>query len=240
MTDAEAARLVRAVAATRRTRLGWSPASAPTTRPSAFSGHAKPSCRGGCTATGLPLLLEADSGRGGGPLRGGGRRHRATGDALRRPRTGIAMEAPTLVELAATTGSGRSKTPRATCSKPCPSWAARLWPTTAAFDELSLPYLASGATGLVSVVGNVAADRNAELIRAIRTGDLHSARAIQRSLIPLADTIMRTSQGAIMAKAALAALGSSRTRRCASRCSNRRSLTSSGFTDALATLTAAA
>jgi len=74
-------------------------------------------------------------------------------------------------------------------------------------DELNLPYLACGATGVVSVVGNVAADRNAELIRAVRNGDLDAARTIQASLLPLAEAIMRTSQGAIMAKAALAQLG---------------------------------
>lgn len=74
-------------------------------------------------------------------------------------------------------------------------------------DELNLPYLACGATGVVSVVGHVVADRNAELIRAVRRGDLATATGIQRSLIPLVDTIMRTSQGAIMAKAALAELG---------------------------------
>lgn len=74
-------------------------------------------------------------------------------------------------------------------------------------DELSLPYLAAGACGVVSVVGNVAADKNADLIRAVRQGDLARARAIQRSLVPLADAIMRTSQGAIMAKAALTETG---------------------------------
>jgi 4-hydroxy-tetrahydrodipicolinate synthase len=56
-------------------------------------------------------------------------------------------------------------------------------------------------------VGNVVADRNAELIRAVRNSDLDSAKAIQGSLIPLVDAIMRTSQGATMAKAALAELG---------------------------------
>ncbi|MEU4603976.1 4-hydroxy-tetrahydrodipicolinate synthase [Kribbella sp. NPDC023972] len=74
-------------------------------------------------------------------------------------------------------------------------------------DELNLPYLACGATGVVSVAGNIAADHNANLIQAIRTGDLATARAIQTALIPLVDAIMHTSQGAIMAKAALAELG---------------------------------
>lgn len=74
-------------------------------------------------------------------------------------------------------------------------------------DELNLPYLASGAAGVVSVVGNAFADRNASLIDAVRRGDLETARAIQGALLPLTEAIMRTSQGAIMAKAALAALG---------------------------------
>jgi 4-hydroxy-tetrahydrodipicolinate synthase len=68
-------------------------------------------------------------------------------------------------------------------------------PTSLAYycgiDELNLPYLACGATGVVSVVGNVVAGRNAELMRAVRSGDLDAAKAIQGSLIPLVDAIMR-------------------------------------------------
>lgn len=74
-------------------------------------------------------------------------------------------------------------------------------------DELNLAYLASGASGMVSVIGNVAADRNAALIDAVRSGDLVEARTIATELIPLTEAIMRTSQGAIMAKEALAAYG---------------------------------
>ncbi|MBT0772998.1 4-hydroxy-tetrahydrodipicolinate synthase [Kineosporia sp. J2-2] len=74
-------------------------------------------------------------------------------------------------------------------------------------DELNLPYLASGATGVVSVVGNLVADRNAELIRAVRKSDIDRAQEVAASLIPLTDAVMRTSSGAIMAKAALAELG---------------------------------
>jgi 4-hydroxy-tetrahydrodipicolinate synthase len=74
-------------------------------------------------------------------------------------------------------------------------------------DELNLPYLAAGASGVVSVVGNAAPGQIVELIQAARRGDLPRARAIQRSLVPLVDAIMRTSQGPIMAKAALAELG---------------------------------
>ncbi|OZF05687.1 4-hydroxy-tetrahydrodipicolinate synthase [Rhodococcus sp. 15-1154-1] len=74
-------------------------------------------------------------------------------------------------------------------------------------DELNLAYLAIGATGLVSVVGNLVGDRNAALADAVRRGDLVSARRIQNELLPLTDAVMRTSQGAIMAKAALAEIG---------------------------------
>ncbi len=45
------------------------------------------------------------------------------------------------------------------------------------------------------------------LIGAVRRGDLPRARAINRSLVPLINAIMRTSQGPIMAKGALAELG---------------------------------
>jgi 4-hydroxy-tetrahydrodipicolinate synthase len=78
-------------------------------------------------------------------------------------------------------------------------------------DELNLPYLACGATGVVSVVGNVAADRTADLIRAVRRGDLAGARALQRALLPLVDAMLMPGRGpaqaAVTAKAALSALG---------------------------------
>lgn len=74
-------------------------------------------------------------------------------------------------------------------------------------DELNLPYLASGATGVVSVIGNLVADRNAELIRAVRKSDIDRAQEVAGALIPVCEAVMRTSSGAIMAKAALAELG---------------------------------
>ncbi len=57
------------------------------------------------------------------------------------------------------------------------------------------------------MVGHVAGDRYAALIAAVRAGDLDQARRIHHELIPIVDAIMNTSQGAIMAKAALAELG---------------------------------
>jgi len=74
-------------------------------------------------------------------------------------------------------------------------------------DALNLPLLALGATGVVSVVGHVAGAHYAAMVAAVERGDLAQARAIHTSLIPVVDAIMTTSQGAIMAKAALVELG---------------------------------
>ena len=122
-------------------------------------------------------------------------------------RTGIAMEAPTLVELAGHPRIRAVKDAKGDLFEAMSVMARTPLAYYCGIDELNLPYLACGATGVLSVVGNVAADRNAELIKAVRSGDLGSAKAIQASLIPLVDAIMRTSQGVVMAKAALARLG---------------------------------
>jgi 4-hydroxy-tetrahydrodipicolinate synthase len=70
-------------------------------------------------------------------------------------------------------------------------------------DALNLAWLALGAVGIVSVVGHVAGSRYAELIAAVDSGDLETARALDRSILPALAAIMTRTQGAIMAKAAL-------------------------------------
>jgi 4-hydroxy-tetrahydrodipicolinate synthase len=122
-------------------------------------------------------------------------------------RTGVPFEASTLVELAGHPRIRAVKDAKGDLFEAMSVMARTSLAYYCGIDELNLAYLACGASGVVSVIGNAVADRNAELIRAVRNGDLDSARAIQTSLIPLMDAIMRTSQGAIMAKAALAELG---------------------------------
>jgi 4-hydroxy-tetrahydrodipicolinate synthase len=122
-------------------------------------------------------------------------------------RTGVAMEPATLVELAGHPRIRAVKDAKGDLFEAMSVMARTSLAYYCGIDELNLPYLASGATGVVSVVGNVAADRNAELIRAVRAGDLDTAQTVQRELLPLTDAIMRTSQGAVMAKAALTELG---------------------------------
>lgn len=122
-------------------------------------------------------------------------------------RVGISMEAATLIELAGHPRIRAVKDAKGDLFEAMSVLARTSLAYYCGIDELNLPYLACGATGLVSVVGNAFADRNAELISAVRSGDLRSAQAVQNALLPLADAVMRTSQGAIMAKAALVELG---------------------------------
>ncbi|MBE1577005.1 4-hydroxy-tetrahydrodipicolinate synthase [Amycolatopsis roodepoortensis] len=122
-------------------------------------------------------------------------------------RTGTAMDAATLIELARHPGIRAVKDAKGDLFEAMSVMARTRLAYYCGIDELNLPYLAAGATGLVSVVGNAYADRNAELIAAVRGGDLDTARTVNAALLHLADAVMRTSQGAIMAKAALTELG---------------------------------
>lgn len=122
-------------------------------------------------------------------------------------RAGIAMEYSTLLELAAHPRIRAVKDAKGDLYEAMSVMARTELAYYCGIDELNPAYLACGATGVVSVVGNVAADRIAELLGAVRDGDLGAARAIHTALIPVIDAVMRTSQGAVMAKAALVELG---------------------------------
>jgi 4-hydroxy-tetrahydrodipicolinate synthase len=122
-------------------------------------------------------------------------------------RTGTALTAATITELAAHPRIQAIKDAKGDLFEAMSLMRSTSLAYYCGIDELNLPYLASGATGVVSVIGNVVADRNAALIRAVRQSDLPAAQEISQSLIPLTDALMRTSSGAIMAKAALAELG---------------------------------
>ncbi|MFJ7216074.1 4-hydroxy-tetrahydrodipicolinate synthase [Amycolatopsis sp. NPDC098790] len=122
-------------------------------------------------------------------------------------RAGIAMTPSTLAELAAHPRIRAVKDAKGDLFEATTVMAATGLAYYCGIDELNLPYLACGAAGVVSVVGNVVADRTAALIAAVGRGDLESARAINRSLIPLVEAIMRAGPGTTAAKAALVELG---------------------------------
>jgi 4-hydroxy-tetrahydrodipicolinate synthase len=122
-------------------------------------------------------------------------------------RAGIAMTPETLVELAAHPRIRAVKDAKGDLFEAMTVMTRTSLAYYCGIDELNLPYLACGAAGVVSVVANVAADRTAGLIDAVRRGDLESARAINQSLIPLVEAIMRAGPGTTAAKAALVELG---------------------------------
>jgi 4-hydroxy-tetrahydrodipicolinate synthase len=74
-------------------------------------------------------------------------------------------------------------------------------------DVLNLGWLTHGASGIVSVVGHVAGDRYASMVRAVDEGDLESALATYVELAPVVEAVMTTAQGAMTAKAAMQLLG---------------------------------
>jgi 4-hydroxy-tetrahydrodipicolinate synthase len=74
-------------------------------------------------------------------------------------------------------------------------------------DALNLAWLATGAVGVVSVVGHLAAHRYAAMVAAVEAGDLAAARAINAALWPAVRGVMTRTQGAIMVKAALQMTG---------------------------------
>jgi 4-hydroxy-tetrahydrodipicolinate synthase len=74
-------------------------------------------------------------------------------------------------------------------------------------DVLNLPWLAMGASGVVSVVSHAAARQYANMVAAVDAGNLPEARSINDRLLPAVKAIMNYTQGAITAKATLQLLG---------------------------------
>jgi 4-hydroxy-tetrahydrodipicolinate synthase len=74
-------------------------------------------------------------------------------------------------------------------------------------DVMNLGWLTHGGCGVVSVVGHVAGNEYAAMVRAVEAGDLAEALAIYRRLVPVVAAIMTRAPGAMMAKAAMQLLG---------------------------------
>ena len=122
-------------------------------------------------------------------------------------RSGTALQTETLVELA--------EHPRIVAVKDA---KGDLWATSHVLDRtdllyysgddaLTLAHLTQGATGYVGVATHVLGSDYAAMLAAVDRGDLAEAIAVHRRSIPVVDAVMDTSQGAIMAKAALQELG---------------------------------
>lgn len=121
-------------------------------------------------------------------------------------RTGVAIETETLVRIA--------EHPRIVANKDAKGdLDAAQWGiarTDIAWysgdDILNLPLLSIGAAGMISVVGHLVGDRLKQMAEAFWSGDVASAIAMNRSLLPVYTGVFRT-QGVITIKAALADRG---------------------------------
>lgn len=74
-------------------------------------------------------------------------------------------------------------------------------------DVMNLGWLTHGASGVVSVVGHVAGEQYASMIRDLEANDWVAAFATYRRLVPVVDAVMGQGPGAAMAKAAMELLG---------------------------------
>ena len=75
-------------------------------------------------------------------------------------------------------------------------------------DALNLPWLAVGASGVISVVGHAFAADYRDMVAAVDRGDLPTAREINSRLVPaVAEIMSKKSQGAIRSKALCHARG---------------------------------
>jgi 4-hydroxy-tetrahydrodipicolinate synthase len=74
-------------------------------------------------------------------------------------------------------------------------------------DSLTLPLLALGARGVVSVVGNIVPKDMLALIRAFESGDMAAAQRWHRKLFPLCRDMLGLSTNPIPIKAAMKLLG---------------------------------
>ena len=142
------------------------------------------------------------------PLRGGRRRLRPAGDALRHPgRSAITIADDTYRRVAEHERIVAVKDAVGDLYR-----GVRLMADTGlAFysgdDVLNLGWLTHGGSGVVSVVAHVAGSEYAAMVAAVDRGDLAEALAIYRRLVPVVDVIMNRAQGAMTAKAALQLMG---------------------------------
>lgn len=123
-------------------------------------------------------------------------------------RTGSNVEAKTTLELAKTPNIVAVKEASGNLSQIADILAARpkSFAVLSGDDELTLPVMALGGDGIISVISNVTPRPLAQLCEKMRAGDLAGARAIHFSLLPWMRAAFIESNP-LPAKAALAMLG---------------------------------
>jgi 4-hydroxy-tetrahydrodipicolinate synthase len=74
-------------------------------------------------------------------------------------------------------------------------------------DPMTLPLMALGGSGAISILSNLLPEAVADLCRAVDSGDLVDARATHRRLLPLAEALLTLDSNPVPLKAALELVG---------------------------------
>jgi 4-hydroxy-tetrahydrodipicolinate synthase len=122
-------------------------------------------------------------------------------------RAGVPIETETLIELSTHPRIVAVKDAKADLFAATKVMAASDLAWYSGDDVLVLPHVAQGAVGLIGVTTHLAGREYKALIEAALAGRRDEAIALNQRLAPIADAVMNTSQGAIMAKAGLVELG---------------------------------
>ncbi len=121
-------------------------------------------------------------------------------------RTGCAIETETLIRLAEHPRIVANKDAKTDLVAASSVMARSDLAYYSGDDFLTLPLLAIGAVGVVSVIGHVCASRLDMMLACYEAGDVATALVLHRQMLPVCEGIFRT-QGVITVKAALTQLG---------------------------------
>ncbi|GAB3620318.1 4-hydroxy-tetrahydrodipicolinate synthase [Glutamicibacter endophyticus] len=118
-------------------------------------------------------------------------------------RTGIALSPETIIRLAEIPEVIALKDAKADYQSTTTVLASTDLHVYSGDDGLTLPLMAAGAAGVVSVTAHVAAATYRKLVDAMHAGDLATARAAHFELDPIQRALMSHIQGAVASKYAL-------------------------------------
>jgi len=122
-------------------------------------------------------------------------------------RTGRNIEPETIIRLAALPGIAMVKEATGSMDQASQILAATDLTLLSGDDSMTLPMLAIGGRGVISVVGNLVPADMKSLIEAFDAGDLAAARTLHKKLFTLCRDLLGLSSNPIPIKAALAMVG---------------------------------
>ena len=122
-------------------------------------------------------------------------------------RTGRNIEPETIIRLAALPGIAMVKEATGSMDQASQILAATDLTLLSGDDSMTLPMLAIGGRGVISVVGNLVPADMKSLIDAFDAGDLATARTLHKKLFTLCRDLLGLSSNPIPIKAALAMVG---------------------------------